>query len=108
MTLLAVLIKDLRLHARDARFMATLCLFSVSMVLILSVAFGPFFRDPAREAGATLWAALFFAGILGLTRALDLEGESGGVDALRLTGADAYSVYLGKTAANLVLLGVVF
>ena len=108
MTFLAVTIKDLRLHARDARFLATLLLFSASLVLILSVAFGPIFHDPAREASATLWAALFFAGVLGLTRSLDLEGESGGGDALRLTGADPYSLYLGKTLANFLLLGGVF
>ncbi|HEX7078253.1 MAG TPA: heme exporter protein CcmB [Candidatus Eisenbacteria bacterium] len=108
MTVLAVTMKDLRLHARDARFVATLLLFSASLVLILSVAFGPIFRDPAREASATLWAALFFAGVLGLTRSLDLEGESGGGDALRLTGADPYSLYLGKTLANFLLLAGVF
>ncbi len=108
MSILAVTLKDLRLHARDARFVATLLLFSASLVLILSVAFGPIFQDPAREASATLWAALFFAGVLGLTRSLDLEGESGGGDALRLTGADPYSLYLGKTIANIVLLGAVF
>ncbi len=108
MTILAVTLKDLRLHARDARFVATLFLFSASLVLILSVAFGPIFQDPAREASATLWAALFFAGVLGLTRSLDLEGESGGGDALRLTGADPYALYLGKTIANIVLLGAVF
>ena len=56
-TLLAVTMKDLRLHVRDARFLATLALFSASLVLILSVAFGPIFNDPAREASATLWAA---------------------------------------------------
>ena len=105
---LAVALKDLRLHARDARFLATLALFSAALVLILSVAFGPIFNDPAREASATLWGALFFAGVLGLTRALDLEGESGGGDALRLTGADPYAIYLGKTAANLVLVAAVF
>lgn len=105
MTLLHVASKDLKLHARDARFLATLGLFSLSLVLILSVAFGPLFRDPAREASATLWAALFFAGVLGLTRALDLESESGGGDALRLTGADPFSIYLGKTLANFLLLG---
>jgi len=103
-----VLVKDLRLHARDARFLATLLLFSASLVLILSVAFGPVFREPAREAAATLWAALFFAGVLGLTRSLDLEGESGGGDAVRLTGADPYSIFLGKTLANFVLLALVF
>jgi heme exporter protein B len=107
-TLLAVALKDLRLHARDARFLATLLLFSASLVLILSVAFGPIFKDPPREASATLWAALFFAGVLGLTRSLDLEGESGGGDALRLTGADPYSLYLGKTLANFLLLAGVF
>jgi heme exporter protein B len=107
-TILAVAMKDLRLHARDARFVATLFLFSASLVLILSVAFGPLFRDPPREASATLWAALFFAGVLGLTRSLDLEAESGGGDALRLTGADPYGVYLGKTLANVILLGGVF
>jgi len=107
-TLFAVAAKDLKLHARDARYLATLVLFSAALVLILSVAFGPIFRDPAREASATVWAALFFAGILGLTRALDLEGESGGGDALRLTGSDPYALYLGKTLANFLLLAGVF
>lgn len=108
MTILAVTVKDLRLHARDFRFLATLALFSLSLTLILSVAFGPLFRDPAKEASATLWASLFFAGVLGLTRALDLESESGGGDALRLTGADPYSIYLGKTVANFLLLGALY
>ncbi len=108
MTLLTVAMKDLKLHARDARFVATLFLFSASLVLILCVAFGPIFRNPTQEASATLWAALFFAGVLGLTRSLDLESESGGGDALRLTGADPYAVYLGKTLANVILLGGVF
>jgi len=107
-TIVAVALKDLRLHARDARFLATLALFSASLVLILSVALGPIFNDPAREASATLWGALFFAGVLGLTRALDLEGESGGGDALRLTGADPYALYLGKTIANLLLVSADF
>ena len=107
-TVLAVAMKDLRLHARDARFLATLALFSAALVLILSVAFGPVFNDPAREASATLWAALFFAGVLGLTRALDLESETGGGDALRLTGADPYALYLGKTLANLILIAADF
>ncbi len=108
MTALRVLAKDLKLHARDARFLATLSLFSLSLVLILSVAFGPLFRDPAREASATLWAALFFAGVLGLTRALDLESESGGGEALRLTGADAFSVYAGKATANFLLMAALW
>jgi heme exporter protein B len=107
-TALRVLAKDLKLHARDARFLATLSLFSLSLVLILSVAFGPSFRDPAREASATLWAALFFAGVLGLTRALDLESESGGGEALRLTGADPFSVYAGKATANLLLMAALW
>jgi heme exporter protein B len=107
-TAFRVLAKDLRLHARDARFLATLALFSLSLVLILSVAFGPLFRDPAREASATLWAALFFAGVLGLTRALDLESESGGGEALRLTGADPFSVYAGKATANLLLMAALW
>lgn len=108
MTFLAVTVKDLRLHARDFRFLATLALFSLSLTLILSVAFGPFFRDPSKEASATLWASLFFAGVLGLTRALDLESESGGGDALRLTGADPYSIFLGKMIANFLLLAALY
>ena len=108
MTILWVAIKDLRLHARDFRFLATLGLFSLSLVLILSFAFGPIFRDPAKEASATLWAALFFAGVLGLTRSLDLESESGGGDALRLAGADPFSVFLGKTVASFLVLAALF
>lgn len=108
MILVDVARKDLTLYARDARFLATLALFSASLVLILSVAFGPIFQDPPREAAATIWAALFFAGVLGLTRSLEMEGESGGGDALRMSGADPYSIYLGKTLANFLLLGAVF
>jgi len=108
MTFLEVARKDLMLYVRDARFLATLGLFSAALVLILSVAFGPIFGDPAREAAATVWAALFFAGVLGLSRSQDLEGESGGSDALRLTGADPFALYLGKTLANVLLLGAVF
>jgi len=108
MIALLVLAKDLKLHARDARFLATLALFALSLVLILSVAFGPLFQDPTREASATLWAALFFAGVLGLTRALDLETESGGGEALRLAGADPFLVYAGKAAANFLLLAALF
>jgi heme exporter protein B len=107
-TWLLVFAKDLKLHARDARFLATLALFSLSLVMILSVAFGPLFHDPAREASATLWASLFFAGVLGLTRALDMESESGGGEALRLTGADPFSVYAGKAAANFLLMAALF
>jgi heme exporter protein B len=108
MTLFTVARKDLMLFIRDPRFLATLGLFSASLVLILSVAFGPIFTDPAREAAATVWAALFFAGVLGLTRSLDLEGESGAGDALRLSGADPFALYLGKTLANMALLGAEF
>ena len=108
MILLEVARKDLLLYARDARFLATLGLFSASLTLILSVAFGPIFQDPAREAAATIWASLFFAGVLGLTRSLEMEGESGGGDALRMSGADPYAIYLGKTLANFLLLAAVF
>jgi len=108
MTFLTVARKDLMLYVRDARFLATLGLFSAALVLILSVAFGPIFHDPALEAAATIWAALFFAGVLGLSRSQDLEAESGGSDALRLTGADPFALYLGKTLANILLLSAVF
>ena len=108
MTAITVALKDLKLFARDARFLATLGLFSAALVLILSVAFGPIFQEPAREAAATVWAALFFAGVLGLTRSQDLEGAWGAADAVRLAGTDAYAVYLGKTLASWILLVAVF
>src|SRR2546427_4351509 len=108
MTFLTVARKDLKLYVRDARFLATLGLFCAALVLILSVAFGPIFNDPPREAAATIWAAVFFAGVLGLSRSQDLEGESGGADALRLAGADPFALYLGKTLANFLLLFAVF
>jgi heme exporter protein B len=106
--LLEVARKDLLLFARDARFLATLGLFSASLTLILSVAFGPIFQDAPREAAATIWASLFFAGVLALTRSLEMEGEGGGGDALRMSGADPYAIYLGKTLANFLLLSAVF
>jgi heme exporter protein B len=106
--LLEVARKDLTLYARDVRFLATLGLFSASLTLILSMAFGPIYQDAPREAAATMWASLFFAGVLGLTRSLDMEREAGGGDALRMSGADPYAIYLGKTLANFLLLAAVF
>jgi len=108
MILLEVARKDLTLYARDVRFLATLGLFSASLTLILSMAFGPIYQDAPREAAATMWASLFFAGVLGLTRSLDMEREAGGGDALRMSGADPYAIYLGKTLANFLLLAAVF
>jgi heme exporter protein B len=46
--------------------------------------------------------------VIGLTRGLHLDGESGGGDALRLTGAEPYAIYLGKTLANLIVIAAVF
>ncbi len=108
MTVLTVALKDLRLFVRDARFAATLRPLQRGPRPHSQRRIRAHLQDPAREAAATIWAALFFAGVLGLTRSQDLESSWGAADAVRLAGPDPYAVYLGKMIAGVIPLGAVF
>ena len=85
-----------------------MAVFSFLVVVVLH------FALPARDAEESrrlapglLWVAYIFAALLGLNRAFALELENEALAGLALAPADRGWVFLGKAAANFVILGAV-
>ena len=102
--------KDVALFFRTKDTLVLIFVFSVLVVLIFSLAFGPIFpqdvEDRGKLAASVLWAAFAFAGIILLNRSFDVERTSGALQGVRLTGVDPSNLYLSKVVSNLILLAV--
>jgi heme exporter protein B len=106
--LLAVLWKDLLTEWRSRDRIIAMLLFSMLMVVIFH------FSLPGGATTATrgyapglLWVAYVFAALLGLGRSFAIELENDAIDGLARAPVDRGWVLLGKTVANLVILGFV-
>lgn len=105
---LAILWKDLVTEWRSRDRVVAMAVFAFLVVLVLHFALPA--RDAAearRLAPGLLWVAYVFAALLGLDRAFALELENDALAGLALAPADRGFVFLGKAAANLVILGAV-
>ncbi len=102
--------KDLALFFRTKDTLVLIFVFSVLVVMIFSLAFGPIFpqdvEDRGKLAASVLWGAFAFAGIILLNRSLDVEHASGALHGVRLTGVDPSNLYLSKVVSNLIFLTV--
>ncbi len=102
--------KDVALFIRTKDTLVLIFVFSVLVVLIFSLAFGPIFpqdvEDRGKLAASVLWAAFAFAGIILLNRSFDVERANGALHGVRLTGVDPSNLYLSKVVSNLILLAV--
>lgn len=99
----AVAAKDLRLEARSRERFVAMAVFAVLVAVVFSFALDP--TVPARGiAGAMLWVTVLFAGTLGLSRSFAPERESEALTGVMLSPAPAGAVFLGKFAANLLVL----
>jgi heme exporter protein B len=54
-----------------------------------------------------LWAAVAFAGTLGLSRSLAREQQTGCLDGLLLAPVDRSAIFFGKAIGNLLFMGIV-
>ncbi|MDO4246121.1 MAG: heme exporter protein CcmB [Deinococcus sp.] len=108
--MLTVLLKDLRLEGRSKDILSTTLFFAGLVVLIMGFAFGPDTGKMRDAAAGVLWCALAFASVLAAGRAWGSEQESGALESLLLYPVAHEWLYLGKAAANALLmlfLGVV-
>jgi len=103
---LTVLQKDLRIEWRTKESLASFVVLGVLLVVIFSVAIDPSPQDAPRLAPAVLWAAFVFTGLLGIQRGFVLERENDCLGGLLASPLDPAVLYLGKLAANVVLLAV--
>jgi heme exporter protein B len=105
---LAILWKDLLIEWRSRDRVVAMILFSLLVVVIFHFALpGGASAQTRANAPGLLWVAYIFASLFGLGRAFSLELENDALSGLALAPADRGWVFLGKAAANLVILGVV-
>src|SRR5262249_11881556 len=103
--ILAVLRKDLRIEWRTKESLASFAVLGVLLVVIFSVALDPTPDAAPRVAPSVLWATFVFTGLLGIQRGFVLERESDCLGGVLASPLDPAALYLGKFAANVVLLG---
>ena len=106
--LLAVLWKDLLTEWRSRDRVVAMLIFSLLVVMVFhfSLPGGASARTQASAPGL-LWIAYVFAAVLGLNRAFAVELENDALSGIALVPVDRGWVFLGKAAANFVILGVV-
>jgi heme exporter protein B len=104
---LAIFWKDLLIEWRSRDRVVAMLLFSLLVVVVFhfSLPGGATARTQANAPGL-LWVAYVFAALFGLGRAFSLELENDALSSLALAPSDRGWVFLGKAAANLVILGV--
>lgn len=111
---MALVRKDLLTERRSKAAFNAMAFFAAMVLFIFSFALGP--DAPSMSAGpgqtllqylwpGLLWVAIFFTGILSLSRSFQIEIESGGLEALRLYPGDKKAVFAGKLVANMIVLG---
>ena len=101
---LSVFLKDLRLEGRSKDVLSTTLFFAGLVVLIMGFAFGPDTAKMRDAAAGVLWCALAFASVLAANRAWAGEQESGALESLLLYPVAHEWLYLGKAAANALLM----
>jgi heme exporter protein B len=105
---LAILWKDLVTEWRSRDRVVAMLLFSVLMAVVFYFAL-PGQRPEQLQALAPglLWTAYLFAALLGLNRSFALELENDALAGLALAPGNRGWIFLGKAAANWVLISIV-
>ena len=103
----AILAKDLKTEWRAREVFTSMFVFTVLVVVVFQFTIG---SNPAliREvAGGVLWVALLFATVIGLQRAVQMEGEEDCLQGVLLAVQDRSALFLAKALANMIYLLVV-
>lgn len=99
--------KDLRTELRSKEILLTMAFFGGLLVIIFTIAFPRDVRLARAAAPGMLWAAIAFAGTIGLGRAFDRERENDTMRALLLSPAPRLAIFLGKAFGIWVLVMLV-
>jgi len=106
-TAFLVLRKDFAIEVKSREILYTTLLFSLSCVLVFSIAFVKQ-GEPLEDAAAgILWIAIEFAGTLALGRTFERERYAETLRALLLAPSSRAAIYVGKLLGILALLAVV-
>jgi len=105
---LAILWKDLVSEWRSRDRVVAMLLFALLIAVVFHFALPELRPEQTRAAApGLLWTAYVFAGVLGLNRSFALELENDALSGLALAPGNRGWIFLGKAAANFILIGVV-
>jgi len=96
--------KDLVVEARTRELLSSMSLVAFLAVVILGLAVGAEPSVASAVTPAVLWVTVAFGATLGLARAHALEQERDALRGILLTPVSRAEVFLGKWAANLILI----
>ena len=102
-----VLWKDLLVERRSKETLNALVFFSLLLLFVFQFTLGPDRERLTAVLPGLLWLGFVLAGLVGLGRTFLLERENDCWEGLLLAPGDKSAIYVGKLAANLVLMGLV-
>jgi len=103
----AIVVKDVAAELRTREMLSSMLVFALLVILIFNFAFELRADNQRTLAPGVLWAAIAFAGTLGLTRSFIVEKDRGSIDGLLLAPVDRSAIFLGKMLGNTLFIGVV-
>ncbi len=104
----AILRKDLTRELRTREMLVSMVLFVLLAMIVFHYAFSVKADvDLSYFTGGMLWATFIFAMLLGLNRSFAQEKDERCLDGLLLCPVDRVTIFLAKTAGNLVFLLII-
>lgn len=100
----AIVAKDALIEWRTRDLVATMGALGLASVVLFAFAVDFTQASFARLGAPVLWLAFTFTGMTGLSRSFAIERENRCMEALLLSPADRSVIYLGKLAANFLVL----
>lgn len=95
--------KDIVLEIRTRERIGAMGAFAVLVGILFNYAFDPSLVRPQDVASGFIWMTIVFGGLLGVGRTFQLEAEDGAFSGVLLSPAPRDAIFLGKVAANFVL-----
>jgi heme exporter protein B len=102
----SVLVRELRLAARDGGALGTALGFYLIVVALMPLAVGPDLKLLSRIAAGVLWVALLLSALLSLGRLFESDFEDGSLDVMVVGGLPLELVVVAKSFAHWLTTGV--
>ncbi len=100
----ALTLKELRIESRNRDVAVSIVMFASLVIAIFAIAIEPTARKAIETGPGVLWAAITFAGVVGLTRATSHELENEAVGALMMAPVSRDLLFVGKALGNFIFL----
>ncbi len=103
----AIVAKDVAAELHTREIVSAMLVFSLLALFVFSFALDLRGEMARVAAPGVLWATAAFAGILGLSRSLAREEQTGCIDGLLLAPVDRSAIFFGKALGNLIFMVIV-